>query len=531
MTTGNNRRTAGLIWVLAIICLTLLIPTFALAEDTQTLLEIRVVANPAELVEPGDVMLSFTIENPSDTDAQNVYLSSADGLLSEPVGRVAAGETQSFNRQHSVSADELNAGEIAYTISHDDPLNPDGKINYTVRAEIRRSDMQPQVEFTRQFSSRYVEAGSTLTVSYRLCNTGNVALNNLRVQDVLGDFTGRVDRLEVGESRTLISRVVITEEALSDAVLDYTCDSSEERYTQTLAQTSIQLAETDLEILFSAGASAFSEDSAQAVLTLINHGNTDIRDVCITDEIYGGGIADSLTIPAGGEPVEVVRSYPRRGDMQFQWKLSGKSASGTQITRMTTTQHLASDAEESPFAELSVEALTLTPRIRKSGDVSVFVRIDNPGSEDVWDVTLNEETLGEIHHFEVIPGEDSVSREFSLHISDDTTYAFYISYSDAQDNLRTSSAAPLEFVIASDGVLPEGASDSFIEFTGKSIKIGGSSTFAVLLISGCAVLLVLIVLLLIASHKARFERRVRMAAAKQRRKAGTASAKNKTKGR
>lgn len=505
---------------------------FAWAEESQAILEIQVIASPAELVEPGDVTLSFTLENSSAIDAQNVYLSSADGLLSEPVGRVDAGESLSFSRQHSVSAAELSAGEISYTISHDDPLNPDGRINYTVRAAIGQSDAQPQVEFTRQFSSRQVEAGDTLTIIYRLRNTGNVALTGLRVQDELGDYTGRIDRLEAGESRALVSRVVITEAASSSAMLDFTVESSEQRFTQTLAEAPIAIAETELEMLFSVSTSAFSDDdAAQAVLTLTNTGNTAIQDVRITDEIYGGMIADALVIPADGAPVEVVRSYPLRGDMQFQWKISGQSASGKQISLLTQTQKLSACTAENPFAELSVEAMTLTPRIRKSGEVSVFIRIDHPGDGDIWNVALMEETLGEVYRFEVIPS-GGISRELNFHISDDTCFNFYISYTDAQGNLRTQSAAPVEFTIASDGVLPEGAKDSFIEFTGKSIKIGGSSTFAVLLISGCAVLLVLIVLLLIASRRARFERRVRIAAAKQRRReAGTPSGKNKTKGR
>ena len=76
----------------------------ARAEAGRTLLRIQMTARPEELVEPGDVALVFTIENVSDTDAQNVYLSSADGLLSEPVGRIAAGEVQVFNRTHSVTA-------------------------------------------------------------------------------------------------------------------------------------------------------------------------------------------------------------------------------------------------------------------------------------------------------------------------------------------------------------------------------------------------------------------------------------------
>ena len=81
----------------------------AMAEEAP-LLEILVSAKPDELVEPGDVTLSFTIVNASQLDAQSVYLSSSDGLLSEPLGQIAAGDTQVFTRTHSVTQAELDAG-------------------------------------------------------------------------------------------------------------------------------------------------------------------------------------------------------------------------------------------------------------------------------------------------------------------------------------------------------------------------------------------------------------------------------------
>lgn len=66
--------------------------------------------------------------------------------------------------------------------------------------------------------------------------------------------------------------------------------------------------------------------------------------------------------------------------------------------------------------------------------------------------------------------------------------------------------------------MPEGAQPRLFEFSGNSIKIGGSSTFAVLLIAGCALLIALVAALLILNHRAKLARRVRIAAEKQRRK-------------
>ena len=489
----------------------------AMAEDSRELLDIRMTARPAELVEPGDVMLNFIIENTSDVDAQNVYLSSSDGLLSEPFGRIAAGETQSFNRQHSVSREELDEGIITYILSHDDPADPAGKVNYTIHTEIRRSDSLPQAEFTRQFSSRYAQPGGTLTVTYRIRNTGNVPLTNLRVQDTLGDFTGRVERLEVGDSRTLISRATIIEDTVSSAVLDYRMDASEDIYTCTLTDVPIQIAHPGMEIQFSAGYSAFSKSIADVVLLMINTGNVDYRDVCIMDDLYGGVIADSLIVPASGNPVEVSHAYPVRGDAGFRWRITGVTEAGEPVEFVTDTAPL-SPAENNEDALLTLSADTATPCIRRSGDVAVTVRIVNEGGTDARDVLLSEATFGPLRRYEIIPADNMAERSFTFRVSEDTTYNFSLSYTDENGQEHSAQCAPLSVVINPDGVLPKGAKPGFIEFTGSSIKIGGSSTFAVLLIAGCVVLLVLIIMLIIASRRARIEKQLRIAAEKQRRK-------------
>ena len=250
----NLVRLARIALLLALTALLLGGPGVAAsAERGSELLRIEVAVRPEGLIEPGDVMLNFIVENVSEEDARNVYLSASDGLASELVGQIAAGETQSFSRQHSVTAQELEAGEILYILSHDDPADANVKVNYTVRAQIRLSDAQPAVEFTRQFSSRSVEQGGTVTVIYRVRNAGNVPLNDVQVRDELGNFSGRVEVLGVGESRALISRVTVDESATSAAELRYRVEGSDEEYVQTLADAAITLAGADLQGVFTVG--------------------------------------------------------------------------------------------------------------------------------------------------------------------------------------------------------------------------------------------------------------------------------------
>lgn len=488
----------------------------AMAESAQ-MLEISAAARPGALVEPGEVTLSFSIINTSESDVKNVILTSADGLLSEPVGSIAAGETQSFSRTHSVTREELDAGGILYIISHDDPADSSAKINYNVWAAISRSSIEPAAEFTRRFSSRRVALGDSVVVTYHIQNTGNVALTELTVADELGGYTGRVERLEVGESRTLINRAVVAQETLSHAVLSYSAENSAEVMAQALEDVRVYPVEGQLECILRAGYSAFSASTADVVMLLSATGEMGYRSLRITDETYGGVIVDQLSVQPGGEPVEISRSYPVRGNEGFCWRVSGVDEAGKRIDFVSNVARLPEREAAAP-AQIEIKAEAVTPRIRRSGDVRVRLTITNTGGESVRELTLREATLGTLREFVALPADGTIEREFLLHVQEDTDFSFALDYA-LQDGTRQSTApAGVHVTIASDGALPEGARPGLFEFTGNSIKIAGSSTFAVLLIVGCVVLLTLIVMLLIASRRARLQRQLRAVAEKQRRR-------------
>ena len=522
MTRQNTWRLgiAAVLFALAVLLLTGVLgfaAPAARAEDGEAMLRIQVSPRPEGLIAPGDVMLSFFIENISEEDAHNVYLSSADGLLFELVGQIAPGESQSFSRQHSVTAEELEAGEILYTVSHDDPVDANVKINYTVRAQIRRSDALPEVEFTRQLSSRSVEAGGTVTITYRIRNTGNVPLSDLQVQDSLGSFTGHVDALGTGESRTLISRAAINEASVSSASLSYRAEGGGDVLVKTLADVSVNLAGADLSGVFTAGYSAFSKSTADVVLMLTNEGNVGYRNLCVIDDLYGGVIADELVLPVGSDPLEISHAYSVRGNSGFRWRVTGISEAGDKIDYLTDTLTLSPREAGSPEAlRLSVRALT--PQIRRAGDVTLRVAIENQGGVDVRDIVLSEAELGELHTFAVLPADGTIQRDFTLHVGDDIAYSFRIDCTDENGAELSAEAAQVDVTITPDGVLPQGAQQRLFEFSGGSIKIGGSSTFAVLLLAGCAVLLALVVILIIATRRQRLERQLKIAAERQRRR-------------
>ncbi len=517
MRTGRwLRRVAACMGALALLCA--LFALTAWAEKPEGVLSVEFSVQPAAMVDPGDATMTFVLTNPTDRPVQNIYLISADGLISEPIGQLGPGEQQTLVRPHAVTEEELDAGEIAYTISHD-ALSPEGeKVTYSLSAAIARGESQPLASFTRQISSDTVTRGGVVTVTYKIVNTGNVALTALRIRDGLGDFTGRLERLGVGEAKTFISRATLTEAAESAPELEYTVPSGE-TITRRLDPVPIGIAESALEISFSVGQSVFERDTADAILILTNAGNVDYTGITVVDDVYGGVIADAVSLLSGSAPVEIAHTYPLRGEGEFRWRITGVSSAGEMLDLRTETATL-SGAPADRNVDVTLQASARTPRINRPGRVTVDFAIANSGNVMARDAVLYEAALGEIRRLAVVPvGEPSVcSAEFD--VAADAQFAFYLNYDDAEGRQHTAASAPVDVVIAPDGVDPARADEPAGTPTGQSVKPrGNSAMFIVLLVIAGAALTVMVTLLMVTSLRARHERLKRLAAEKQRAKA------------
>lgn len=477
-------------------------------------LNISLSAKPGEMVSPGEVTLNFTIANPSNFDIQNVYLSTSDDTLSEPIGQIKSGETITLTRPHTVSQEELDAGSVSYIISHDPLIGDPEKITYDISALVIKSEARPAVDFTRQISSDYISKGSLATITYKIRNTGNIPLSALRIRDALGDFTGRMEILEVGESKTFISRVTINSESISAPELEYTTPDGDTS-NLTLESAPIRLAESSLEATFSVGKSAFHVNSAEAVLSLTNAGNSDYRNITVLDDIHGGVVADSISLAAGSNPIDVSRIYPIRGESQYRWRITGISEAGE--TMDFTTDTLSVSAEETlDEISVSIQAVPRTKKISRPGYVTFDIELRNTGSHMAQDVLLYEVNLGAIRQLAVLPTGEPTRCTARYEVKPDTQFIFCLNYTDENGNPRTVSTAPVSIEIGPGGETPEQGNGDILDLSGNSVKMGTTSTLTIFMLVFSGLLVVLLVILLITSHRIRKERKARLAAERQR---------------
>ena len=517
--TGLWRRLAALLGALAVLCA--LAAAGAAAEsppEAAPALSIDFSIQPSVMVAPGDVTMTFVLKNQSRRDVQNIYLSSSDGLLSEPVGQIRAGETQTLVRPHTVTQEELDAGAIVYTVSHDPAEEGGEKVVYTLTAAIVKGEQQPSVSFTRQLSSTHVPKGGQVTVTYKIANTGNVALSTLRIRDTLGDFTGRLEQLDVGDAKAFISRVTLNDAAESVPVLEYAVPSGEE-YSLSLDALPIGIANTELNISFSVGQSVFNQDTADAILILANGGDVDYNNITVVDDVYGGVIADAVNLPAGGRPVEISHTYPLRGEGEYRWRITGMNGAGQKLDLLTDTLTVPG-AHDEQTVKIALAAETATPKINRPGRVTFDFTITNTGTAMARDARLYEINRGDIRRLAVLPTGDPTRCSASYDVSANADFIFCLDYTDAQGRQRTESFRPITVEIASDGVSPERTDDANAKLEGESVKLGGnSSMFIMLLVIAGAALTVMLTILAVTSVRNRRERLRRVAAEKQRIKA------------
>lgn len=482
--------------------------------DGQHFLDVSLSVKPGEMVASGDATMTFVISNPTEFDVQNVYLASVDGTLSEPIGQIDAGETQTLVRTHNVTEEELSAGAVSYIISHDPLIDGGEKITYDFSAPVVRVDALPSVDFTRQISSGYVMPGGVAVITYKVRNTGNVAISGVRVKDSLGDFTGRTEYLDIGETRTFISRVTIGEAAVSQPSLKYTVPGGDERTVQ-LDEADILLAEGSLEAHFSVGESAFNTCAADAILTLNNGGNTDYTDITVLDDVYGGVIADSIDLPCGGDPVEIAYTYPIRGDSDYRWRITGVDQSGQKLDFLTKTYALSGDNEVEDIS-VSITATPSMTSINRPGYVTFNFEIANTGSDMAQDVVLYEINLGQIRKLAVLPAGEPTRCSTSYEVTQDSQYIFCLNYTDENGHSRTVSTSPVNINIAPGGETPIRLREESLELQGVPVKISNSSTLLILLMVIGALLVILFIVLVITSHRVRVQRRIRREAEKLR---------------
>ena len=275
--------------------------------------EFTMAVTPDSLTAPGDVQVSLRVANTGDADfkdpvtlydpAGNVVASFGDGgsyLLS-------AGAFRTWEGTWKVTDEQLNAGEIQYTLKYH--LENEDKelvaVNKTASAPILFTGEKVDLSVSRTVTPEVVRSGKEVTVTYELYNSGNVEISDIRVKEAVARNAQKVDTLQPGEKKTLTFTAKLGNADLkSSAGITYKAGEDNKTIAKEIGELVIPLAQPNLKIEISSPQSGVNiGDAAKLQVTFINAGNVSYSNVTVKDAAKGE-IITNLSIPAGATVTE-----------------------------------------------------------------------------------------------------------------------------------------------------------------------------------------------------------------------------------
>lgn len=257
------------------------------------------------------------------------------------------------------------------------------------------------LELQRSVSHESVSQGESVTLVYRVENTGNAELQNVEITDAVYGKIASLESLAAGEYRTFQVRLVIAQKCSSVPSVTWRCDGKD--YYQTLDAVDILPVENRLKIALTADRDrAAKGDIVTLTVYLRNDGDTTLRDISLQDAALG----DLGTLPMEIAPGETVsREFKSRATQAAKHciRATALAFSGDVVTAQSNEVEIALTAS-SEQSDLKISA-DLTDEEAPVGMAWVKIVLDNRGDTAIEDVTVSESSLGAMRTLRsVVPG-------------------------------------------------------------------------------------------------------------------------------
>ena len=404
--------------------------------------EFTIQVSPASMTAPGKANVSLRVSNPTDQDMQNPV------TLYDPAGNVVAsfgdggsyilksGDSRTWEGEWDVTAEQLSAGEITYTLKYTLP-GADGaaaEFSRAATAKIEYAGEHVALTVNRTISPEVVRSGGTATVTYELYNSGNVELKDIRVKEKIDKKVQKITSLPAGQRQTLtFTSRIGNADLISTADITYQAAGSTKTLSQKVDEATIPKANPNLKITLSSPSAGVNiGEAATLEITFENGGNISYSNVKVT-EAKKGEILTNLSIPAGAtvkESVEYILNEPTT------FKVTATLPDNTGETHTMQSKELTIgvfDPEKTMLLTLNLtadqEAVTQAP-----ADVRFHLTVTNNSNVKAEKVAITHGDTAIYTIPSMEPGE-SVTLDRDVQISQAGKFRFTATVKDSLNNL------------------------------------------------------------------------------------------------
>ena len=368
----------------------------AAADTVPVKLEVSV--NPSIMSAPKTVEVKIKVTNVGDGDLPgNVTLTGPSGKVVTDFGdggsvALKIGTSYSCTTSWAVTQAELDKGKISYTLKYptfDEAGNPVTK-SVTISPALKKSTPEPQITVKRTLSNTMAKKNDTVTITYEIENTGEVAVEALKITEnkSIATKTQSIAKLEPNRPGVARFEVVMGEKDLtSEATITYKAEGAAKTYTHKVEAAKITFGAPSLAAKLEASAKqANIDETVKLKLTLSNTGNMDYQNIRVTDALLGE-LFTNQQVPAKSEIV-LDKELTVREDGTYVFTVEATDASGNTMT-ITTGKVEVRAIDPSKVMQLQVSAASNREVIyEQPGVVKFTVNVTNSGEVDAKDVKV-----------------------------------------------------------------------------------------------------------------------------------------------
>ena len=224
----------------------------------------------------------------------------------------------------------------------------------------------------RDASTRWVEAGGYVTLSYTLRNAGTESVEEIALSDSLAGEIARIDRIGPGESVTVSLRLRVDEDLLSESWALYTVRGEDGR--AEAEDLRIRVDSPALRV-------AISDDDGVLTASVTNDGPAPLYDVRLSERV-SGDLGEAAPVLDPGETVRVTLDGTP-GERQAA--AQADTAAGRRLTAVSGTLTVPDEPAGTD------EGVTMTARLTADG---AMLTIDNRTGAPLSGLTLTEARTG-----------------------------------------------------------------------------------------------------------------------------------------
>ena len=385
----------------AALLLIAMLPSAALAAT------ITASANPAALAAEGSVTISVTVNNDGAYAMENITISDPYQLYFDTYGVVInPGESRVFSVTATIPDVLLNQAlgfDLAWT------ENGEGRTGSASVTVLRGSTTG--VTLSRTASTTNASPGETVTIKYKLANSGSVTIKKVSLTDseiagktpVFNDIT-----LAPGEVYEFPYSFEMGYETVKSApVVTYTPDGeSAPRTSEPIAALQIGMINTKLSIVVEQGAS--SAEGVTFTLYLTNTGNQTLRSIKVKDELGNSVNSESFQL-AVGEDKKLTYKVQTEEERYVSFSVSASSQAGQSYEDKTKSYIVRKFIDPSLLGvDFKAEVLET---LNAAGSIKVKFTFTNTGELEMKDLILSEQTAGPLFQLESFPKGEQVTEQ------------------------------------------------------------------------------------------------------------------------